>query len=394
MNKKPPSSAISALELYVICATIYLIFAIGRILPYDSEDAIKSTVGGIILLLCVSYVTTTRLTYRIVATALAFGCVSATFLALATIRSEHPGYVFDKFQGGIISACVAFFGLANCYRKFGIYRTHKTIIICALGVLTLTIIYKSTAGFFDRSARFLINGPIVFGWIAGMFAIMSFQLHSATRIKSYKLTGYLFLAAILWTQSKGPMLAILVTFLYSNAASIVRNWLKTIVICSIAAAIIGGNIEFLNDSLSDTRLSVVTRVATGQLQESDEGSVGVRNELIDQAVSKIAAHPLIGIGLGQFEHLGFKYPHNQHLEIAAEMGIPAALLHLTFIGVSFFFSRRTFRSLIVFFFVAGLFSGDISYLRFLYTFALLGLISRHMPLQIPSSQQMPRTSHG
>lgn len=391
MNKQNPLSAKNALELFAICSTIYIIFAIGRVLPYDSEDAIKSAVGGIIFLLFISYITTTTTTHRITATALTFTCISTIILALGTISSEHPGYVFDKFQGGIISSSAVFFAMANCYRKYGIHQTHKTIILCALSILALTALYKLSTGFFDRNIRFLINGPIVFGWIAGMFCIMSLQLHATTTIKSYKLAGYLFLAAVLWTQSKGPILALSITLIYSFATSILRNPLKTIGIISLLTAAVIGNIDSINDILSDTRLAVITRVATGELEDSDEGSIGTRSELFDHAISKIQTHPFGGIGLGQFEHLGFKYPHNQHLEIATELGIPAAALHLIFIGISFLLSQKIFRAFIIFFFVAGMFSGDISYLRFLYTFALLGLISTNIPWQAPSSQKISRS---
>lgn len=378
---KTPSSptAANTLELYISCAVVYMIFAVGRILPYDSEDIIKAFFGGIIFLLWTSYVITTKTKHRIATTIFAFGLTYAIAFALSGMSSEQPGYAFDKFQGGIASSCIACFGLANCYSKFGINKTHRAIIFCALIVLALTALYKSTAGFFDRNTRFLINGPIVFGWIAGMFCIMSFQLHAVTRANVYKVSGYLFLVAVFWTQSKGPVLALLITLLYLNSTLILRNWPKAIFITLVAAIAFAANIESIEESLSDTRFSVIMRVATGQLQESDDGSIGTRSELVDHAISQIEAHPIGGIGLGEFGHIGFKYPHNQHLEIATEMGIPIAILHLTFVCACFFASRGIFRSFIIFFFIAGLFSGDISYLRFLYTFALLGLISKHLP---------------
>jgi O-antigen ligase len=362
--------------LLIVCITAYLILAIGRVIPYDSEDVTKAVAGGVIFSLCVAYLLTARTNRIITTVVISFACAALIILLIGSFPSEYPGYFFDKIQGGILSATMAFFGLSNCYLRHGIQKTHKMLVISAVAILILTIVYKLNFGFFDRSVRFLINGPIVFGWIAGLFCIMCFQLHSELKKRWYGLLGCLFLVVVLWTQSKGPLIALFIVLGYSNIGAALKHKYKAALIGSFIIMTLVVNFEAVDLILSETRFSVVTRILSGQMQDSDEGSVGVRGELLDHAILQIEKHPITGIGLGQFEHLGFKYPHNQHLEIATELGIPAFVLHLGLIGYCLYFSHRNFRSFIFFFFIAGLFSGDMSYLRFLYTFALLGLTSR------------------
>jgi hypothetical protein len=371
--------------LGMICLVVYLILAIGRVTPYDSEETSKAIAGGMIFLLCASYAITTPTSKTIATPITAFTIIALTILLVGSIPSQKPGYLFDKIQGGILAATAASFAISSCYLRYGIQRTHKAFGLVATVILILTIIYKLNAGFFDRGVRYLINGPIVFGWITGLVCIIQFQTYAKTKSPKYLLLGILFFISVLWTQSKGPLIALLLTFAYACTPIIFRNPYRSLLIIGTGVLIVFLNFKVIDSFLSETRFSVITRILSGQLQDSDEGSVGVRGELFDRAISQIEAHPVAGIGLGEFEHLGFKYPHNQHLEIATEIGLPAFFLHISFIAFCLFFSNRQFRSYVLFFFIAGLFSGDISYLRFLYTFALLGFIARKVEEKKPSN---------
>ncbi|MNL28729.1 hypothetical protein D3C87_1503870 [compost metagenome] len=134
--------------------------------------------------------------------------------------------------------------------------------------------------------------------------------------------------------------------------------------------------EFFDEVLSNSRFAALERLFTSNLTAVDEGSVGARSVLLEEALRGFWENPLFGIGLGGFSYGEYVYPHNQHLEILAELGIFVALLHFAFVLFSFIRSDLIYRTLIIFFATAASFSGDSSYLRFLYAFCLLGLIWR------------------
>lgn len=377
-------NTVARINLLTICCVIYLILAVGRVIPYDSEDSAKGLIGGLVFFAVAAYAISnkhSRFSLQLIG---GFTCIAVATFAIGSLKSSNIGYLIDKIHGGILSttACSALFCFA--YKKYGIEKIHAAILKIALAVLLATVLYKSKAGLFDRDVRFLINGPIVYGWLAGFFSLMALNTWQKTNKKVYLAVGLTFIAAVLWTQSKGPLAALLITLIYLNKDNIVAHKLKFLVLFISAIFLIFANFEFIESTLSETRLSVITRIISGQLQDSDEGSIGSRGDLLEVAKQKFQENPLTGIGLGEFKHDGFKYPHNQHVEIATELGFFAALLHLGFIAVGTIRSNRYFRALILFFSIAGLFSGDISYLRFLYTSIIIGIFTRHL---IPQEKQ-------
>src|SRR5690606_3743121 len=70
------------------------------------------------------------------------------------------------------------------------------------------LIYKGTLGLDDRGVRFFINGPIVFGWIMGWnFLICLYLFFKGFRRWLVACGAVAFFLAVLWTQSKGPLIA-------------------------------------------------------------------------------------------------------------------------------------------------------------------------------------------
>jgi hypothetical protein len=305
---------------------------------------------------------------------LLFALLALLLLLIGALRSEHPGFIVDKVQGGVLCTVILTLAFANCFRRYGIDQTNIAMINVATFILAATLAYKVHAGFFDRSVRFFINGPIVYGWICGFFCLSCVQLAKNRGSELYSFLGVFFLFATLWTQSKGPLLALFMAMIYLNMNYIWRRKLLFLTAIFLLVFIFLYNIERVSELLDGSRFSVILRLLESQTSESDAGSNGSRGDLIHHAISNIENNPIIGIGFGQFEYAGFIYPHNQHLEIATELGVPVFLLHLGFLLYAFLKSNRDFRSLMIFFSAAGLFSGDFSYLRFLYTFSLLGLI--------------------
>ena len=92
-------------------------------------------------------------------------------------------------------------------------------------------------------------------------------------------------------------------------------------------------------------------------QESSPSAVageiaeGARSEYWKETLPLIAAYPLTGVGLGAFERgfyafqkvepmLAIDYAHNDYLQVAAELGLPAFAIALCFAG---WITRRAFR---------------------------------------------------
>ena len=165
--------------------------------------------------------------------------------------------------------------------------------------------------------------------------------------------------ALVWTESKGAILAFLIGLAIYCVLRFHRKYKLLI------ALVIGGIVFYftladqLVELLEDSRLSAILRIVGGELNQSDEGSVGSRVVLIDKAMQDFSSHIFMGIGLANYSFNEFVYPHNQHLEIFAEMGVVVGFIHVIFVLLSFW--RASF-------------SGDVSYLRFLYAFCLVGFM--------------------
>ena len=80
--------------------------------------------------------------------------------------------------------------------------------------------------------------------------------------------------------------------------------------------------------------SYYTRLAstiTGQGEEAmDKGSREARKDLLTRSLEMMAAHPLLGVGPGNFEYLSGSSAkaHNTYTQLGAEAGVPALILFL------------------------------------------------------------------
>ncbi|ONG38529.1 hypothetical protein BKE30_12300 [Alkanindiges hydrocarboniclasticus] len=120
----------------------------------------------------------------------------------------------------------------------------------------------------------------------------------------------------------------------------------------------------------------IFRVFGGDLEETDQGSIGTRSDLFLEAYSFFLKNPISGIGLGNFKAYsvyGFDYPHNAHLEVFTENGLFIGIIYLLFIAYGLFISKSFLRIIIFYFLLVCTFSGDLGYLRFAFIFILLSI---------------------
>jgi putative inorganic carbon (hco3(-)) transporter len=84
-----------------------------------------------------------------------------------------------------------------------------------------------------------------------------------------------------------------------------------------------------------------TRLAStviGNVEGSmDEGSREARKELLTKSLEMMAAHPLLGVGPGNFEVLSgsWNVAHNTYTQVGAEAGVPALILFLLILWATY-----------------------------------------------------------
>ncbi|WP_369644616.1 O-antigen ligase family protein [Variovorax sp. V118] len=359
-----------------LAAVVYLLFVAGGVIPYAEGDEVKGWIKALLLMAVIFLFRTGRVDRSSVLIVGAFLGVGLVLGVLELFRSRNFGFALEKIDGAILaSAFIALLINKGCERN-GRNSFYSAFLLWSFFVLLLTVFYKLYFGFFEREVRFFLNGPIVYGWILGLCGLLSFDQWRIKGGLKYLVFFAAFFVGLLWTESKGSVIAFLVGWAFYLIFTVRRNFgviLLGFVLCVGSYLLFS---EFFDEVLSNSRFAALERLFTSNLTAVDEGSVGARSVLLEEALRGFWENPLFGIGLGGFSYGEYVYPHNQHLEILAELGIFVALLHFAFVLFSFIRSDLIYRTLIIFFATAASFSGDSSYLRFLYAFCLLGLIWR------------------
>lgn len=147
--------------------------------------------------------------------------------------------------------------------------------------------------------------------------------------------GFSLVASTLLGQSRGGVLALGCCVFYTLLRTRRKVLFLVVVVVAIAAS-----------------LMILPRTGLDRLQDEDRGvlvSTRARIELLKAGANMVAARPLMGVGLGMFKPMSPTYNsgvlrpqmgHNTYLELAAELGIPAALV---FAGIMFLSWRRARR---------------------------------------------------
>lgn len=373
---------------FFLAGVIYLLLVSGGIAPYAGDDVTKGTVKAgmlVVTSLAFSLFGLQRSAFNPISL---FLCIGLAIGLLSMTRSDQIGFAFEKIDGAIVCSAAVALLLSRGYFYYGESKFQSIFLLWALFVLIPTVFYKLQFGFFDRGVRFFLNGPIVYGWIMGICGLMSFHLWKEGRRFIFFLTFLLFVFALVWTESKGSIVAFFVGFICYVMSSFRRSprfFARTIAVLIIFYIFL---FDLLLEVISDSRLAAIARIYSGELSEADDGSVGVRSVLVEKALQDFWSNPIFGIGLGQFSFDEYVYPHNQHVEIFAELGIFVGLIHIVFIAISFWRGPLLTRSIIILCAVGASFSGDASYLRFLYAFCLLGLIQSHSSSDLPMRKKV------
>jgi hypothetical protein len=307
------------------------------------------------------------------------------FLVLNVIGyfSTIPYFVYSKAWGGFLASGFALVFLVHILMHGGTIKLANCLCRISSIMLFVTLLYKIFyGGVFDRDIPYLMNGPIVFGWLMGLGGLCSiYILILRGGIINFLMLIWLSLG-VLWSLSKGPILAYILSIIFLYFVVEKFNFIKIIRIFGAGLFIVAIVFIFLNiipDSIIESRFGLLKNIYDDGINYS-EGSIGVRLSIYESALSQISENMGIGIGSGAFAKIEpeLMYPHNVHLEILIEYGIVIFSLYTVILVCAVVHGDYLIRTIVVFFSVCLSFSGDFSYLRFLLPFLILHPFRLHL----------------
>jgi hypothetical protein len=304
--------------------------------------------------------------------------VPVFLLGLMLFMSTRPDYGAYKFFNLLIVAMIAVPLLHNAAQRFGVDAVAKTLVVLMIVLLAAAIVFKLRNGFFDRQVLFLMNGPIVFGRLMGVAAFLSLLALSGP--KRY-VAFAVFSMAVLWTMSKGPLLALMMTSIIATFWLLKgsdRWWFLGFVMLAAALLVI-----FAWDVIAGLdwgRLTVLWGLLGKGLEyaSTDSDSLGARYIIYITTFEQIVSQPL-GVGLGSWstaipESFSLDYPHNIVLELWSECGIVLGTIGLIPFLLFLVPGNAALRGAGLFLLLAQMVSGDLLDARYLLCFSLLAYL--------------------
>ena len=238
---------------------------------------------------------------------------------------------------------------------------------------------------FAFSSSYLILGQICSSALP-VFLTNSVLSHGFWR-KSYSFAGtILLIAATILSAARGPILSLLLVTVLTPFAlgQRVRRWLGIWLIFILAVTVLVIFATFYSPMVFNRSLE---RFAVAQNN--------VRISLYDDALRIWEAHPVTGVGLGNYSVyfpdrlVSDKYPHNMILESLAELGLIGGLLVALLLGIPLFlfYQQRAWRKpvatiLFLMFLTTvllAMFSGDFNDNRVVFVLAALSISSAQLP---------------
>ena len=287
-----------------------------------------------------------------------FAILLASAVAIFVISGVNI-YGLQKFFSGYISPFLLAFILSRVVKSPEVFFKGLTFAIIAFFLFAVIKKAGLPDPFLGRSEYYGIFGPITFGWLMGLGVILVFF----GRYKYAPLFYVLFAFGVFWSMSKGPLIALVLTAI---VYAIRRRGLGENLI--LYFFVLFGGVLALN-YLSEYRV-VSNFAATFSNGDSPDS---VRAYFYSTTIQQIFQSPLFGGGVGHWsEFTGISshfYVHNSILEIISEGGIFLFLAFSFFVIFSLRGASDSCRYIFIFFFFALLFSGDLSYHRYI-TFIL------------------------
>jgi hypothetical protein len=353
---------------WMVPSSIYIALAAGAGLPIRCHDAACdfSVEYLIIAAPLIALLPVLELPWR-ARLAISVLVLGGVYLAAFTTIATFPEFVFAKAYGGFFAAAIVYAYMAHAVTEEGFDGFARGFARVALAVLAFTAIYRLPEGLMDRDVSYLLNGPIVFGWLMGIGGLCAFFVAMKTR----SATDWLQVAGlgfgVLMSDSKGPIIAfVLCAAFYYIILGVGAMRRAAKVVCGAFVLAVVGCLAGEGELLSGTRLGLLFEVVSEGTNAS-EGSVGVRAAAFEQALELALNILPYGIGPGEFavHDPALMYPHNVHLEVLLEYGLLPFVAYGGLIAAAMYMANASIRTLILFVVICLSFSGDVSYLRFL-----------------------------
>lgn len=369
----------STITQFFFIAVLYFMLATGKVLPIYAGTFIVPIIT-IIITAVFFYVSTEKLSFKAFSLMAFLALFLVAYLASA-FRSENPQYLLEKIEGGFLTTLFMIPIISYFIDWYGVTRFCERFLQFGMLILVLTIIYKLQFGFWDRSVRFFINGPIVFGWIMGMLSIVSGYLAiQGIKPTRHQIFMAIFLFAVFWTLSRGPLLALLPVLLLMHLRSIEKRAARKSIAIFAAGAV--GVFLYVPSEFFGRIFYFLERLTT----------IGVEAELSDnlrvlmwrEAITLWEGNFLFGIGPANYalvtSYSPAKYPHNLTLELLAEIGLLGAMIPLAFLVYLALTTTSAGRYMLLFLVGCTMMSGDLSYFRFFLFFPVAFALANFAPL--------------
>lgn len=281
-------------------------------------------------------------------------------LFVSSFTAEDTIYGIQKCFLGLLLPLLLFsiFIRFNWSPKF----IYDCFIFAVIIIIVIAIPYKISNGLFIRSTSFGLLGSIPFGWVNGMSFIIV-GLKQNKKVSDYFLM-LVFILMIIWTGSKGPLLAMTIIILI-NFNKILGDKISTKIITFLLLFLAGLVIfNYAEDIRSVRSIIAFFNDPEGYTDGVGRGSIGTRSNYIGLAFDTFLKYPIFGAGFGSFAEVNFtfhQYPHNIYLEMLAEGGIISLIIFLLIL------LKNSFAGLgqaVLFMLICLSFSGDISYFRY------------------------------
>jgi len=282
------------------------------------------------------------------------GVAALGVVMLATIPfSIWKGGAFATFSDVYVKIVAIFILMVHALRSPKRIERMTWIILVACGYLGFRAIFD-----FARGIN-LVEGDRVQGSIGGIFRNpndLALNLVSYLPIAIFAMIepgslskrtwgaiiALLMIGAVICTQSRSGTIGLAIIILISAAHVLLRR--PTLVLVSLL--LVAASVPFIPHSYFERMASITDQ------SKDPTGSREARTILMHEAVDTFLAHPLTGVGAGQFKNYNpperremWRETHNAVLQLATELGVfgPLIMLYLVARG---FLAVRTARGIL------------------------------------------------
>lgn len=296
-------------------------------------------------------------------------------VSVTLLWSPNQEYGEFKLFNALLSCLCTMPLILHSFDRLGPQDACRIWVASMAVLLGGALFFKIGNGFFNRDIPFLLNGPIVFARLMGIAAIMS--LFCFGGLYRVALTSA-FAIAVVWTMSKGPLLALCISFTVYATVFVPREQRVKLILSALALAAIFVSMSWnYLQHLDLGRLSLITSIVSGDVVSnySQSASTGDRAAMFAATLDYIHSSPG-GIGLGGWSAAvfvpgNFDYPHNLVLELWAEGGLILGSVSLVPFFLFFAAPNKMLKSICIFLLLSQMVSGDLLDARFLLAFSLV-----------------------